>query len=225
MQNNKIVAALSIMAALATAPAFAIGLPKLPGVGASAEAQTAPAGDASGMQDSVIKTFVAGSIEISTAQASLLRAFDLKDQAAALEADAAALKSGATDQSTLSKATQSSKSASDEIAKRIAAGQPLSEEGKQHYVASLVPFAKGLVITSKLPPELKTFGDAAKQQVQAASLMDKASVTSKLAPGMYLVKEAPGYTSNAIDAFKKIVTFAQSNSIPVPADATAALNF
>ena len=215
---NKLVMLATAIVFFGSPPAFSFDMPKLPGASAAA----ASAVDASAMQESIVRTFISGSSKINEAQIELAKAFDLKEQVAALEADAKALGSGATDQSTLDKATQNSKAANDAIAKHLADGKPLSEEGKKHYVASLSPFASGLLITAKMPADLKEFGASAQQQVQSASLIQKASVVSKLAPGMFLVKELPGYTANALDSFKKIVTYAKSNSIPIPADATAA---
>jgi hypothetical protein len=210
---------------LACASTFAIdlGKPKLPGMGGSAAAPAA--GDALAMQEGVVRDYVAASLEISAAQLALAKAFDLKDAAAKLEAQITALKSGATlDKDAIEKQKKLSEEAQAAIGAKIAENAQLTEEGKKYYAQSLPPFASGLLLTTKMPEKLKTFSDAAKSQIGAANMMEKAQVTTKLSAGTYLAKELPGYTQRLGDSFKKIVTYAQKNSLPVPADATDVLS-
>jgi hypothetical protein len=215
--------AAAVLATLVAAPgAMAIDL-KMPGTKASA----APAGDvdATATQESLVKRYAEAASYMNDAQSKLARAFDLKEEASALEAEATALGSGATlDKDAIKKNREVSDAASAEIDQKIASGAELSAEGRQHYIDSFGPLVKGISATSKLPAEASSFSDAAQAQVKSASLTEKASVTSKLATGTYLAKEIPSFSSKSMDNFKKIVTYAQKQGIPVPPDATALLN-
>jgi len=215
--------AAAVLTTLVAAPgAMAIDL-KMPGTKAS----TAPAGDVDAIatQESLVKRYAEAASYMTAAQIELARAFELKDKASALEAEATVLGSGATlDKDAIKKNREVSDAASAEIDQKIASGAELSAEGRQHYIDSFGPLVKGISATSKLPAEASSFSDAAQAQVKSASLTEKASVTSKLATGTYLAKEIPGFSSKSMDNFKKIVTYAQKKGIPVPPDATALLN-
>lgn len=220
--NGKKYLATAIVALLVSAPAaMAIDL-KIPG----AKAAAAPAADvdAVAMQDGLVKRYAEAAGYMNAAQAELARAFELKDKAAALEAEASVLGSGATlDKDAIKKNREVSDAASAEIDQKIESGAELSAEGRQHYINSFLPLVKGVSATTKLPAEASTFSDAAQAQVKSASLTEKASVTSKLATGTYLAKEIPGFSSKSMDNLKKVVTYAQKKGIPVPPDATALL--
>lgn len=222
MYSRGIAAALTAVLLMSGSSVAAVDLGKLSPTKTSESASGS--GDAMAMQEGIIQRYAEASGYILTAQNELALAFGLKEQAAALSAEAAALQGGATlDKDAIKKNRQLSDDANAAIQAKIAAGEPLTEEGRKHYINSLIPFSQGVVATSKLPAEASAFSDAAQATVKSASVMEKASLTSKLSAGMYLAKEIPGYSARMMDTFKKIVTYAQKNDIPVPADATAAL--
>lgn len=202
--------------------AAAFDLPKMPGAGAQ-QANAAPI-DAVSSQEAVVRNYVDAATDINQAQIHLANAFGLKSQAAALQETADALKAGAVDESVLKKQIELSESVNAEVEKRIGAGEQLSDEAKAEYANSLQPFGRGVIKVSKLGPDLTAFSDSAKQQISAASLIEKAQVTKKLSTGMYLVSSVPGFVTNTGSALKQIVTYGQDNKIPVPEDATAALD-
>jgi len=222
MFKNKFVALASVVLVVtsATANSFDLKVPKLN----DAQPQPAAGGNAINMQEGVVRRYVEGASQINTAQTELLYAFGLKDQAAALEAQAKALSSGATlDKDGIEKQKKLSDDANTAIQAKLDSGAELSAEGKQHYAKSLSPFAAGVSITTKLPGDLSGFSNAAQSQIQSASVLEKVKVTSKLSTGLYLVKELPGYSANLLGCLGKLVTFANKHQIPVPKDATAAL--
>lgn len=222
MYSRGIAAALTAVLLMSGSSVVALDLGKLSPTKTSDSASGG--GDAMAMQEGIIQRYAEASGHILTAQNELALAFGLKEQAAALSAEATALQGGATlDKDAIKKNRQLSDDANAAIQAKIDAGEPLTDEGRQHYINSLIPFSQGVVATSKLPAEASAFSDAAQATVKSASVMEKASVTSKLSAGMYLAKEIPGYSAQMMDTFKKIVTYAQKNDIPVPADATAAL--
>jgi hypothetical protein len=222
MLKKNLAVAVSVVAICASTSALAFDL-KLPTK--PAEQSAAPSGgDAVGMQEGVVRKYVEGSKQLNTAQTELLYAFGLKDQAAALEAQAKALGSGATlDKDGIEKQKKLSDDANKAIQEKLDSGTQLTAEGKQHYVKSLSPYAAAVTITTKMPAELSAFSNAAQSQIQNSSVLEKAKVVSKLSAGTYLVKELPGYSANLLSCLGKLVSYANKNQIPVPKDATAAL--
>jgi hypothetical protein len=219
MLKNKMTVLL--LAAIATSPVYALDL-KMPSVNKQASAPAA--GNAIQMQEGVVKKYVEASGLLNKAQTEMLYAFGLKDKAAALEAQAKVLGSGATlDKDGIEKQKKLSEEANNAIQEKLDSNAQLDAEGKKHYANSLVPYSGAVSITSKLPNELSTFGNAAQSQIQSASMTEKLSVTNKLAAGMHLVKELPGYTGSLLGHLNKMVSYANKNQIPVPKDATAAL--
>lgn len=214
----------ALAALLISTPAvMAIDL-KLPGTKAAPEASASDV-DAVAMQEGLVQRYREAADHMHAAHLELARAFELKDQVAKLEAEATTLGGGATlDKDAIKKNRELSDEVSAEIDRKIAEGAELSAEGRQHYVTSLEPLAKGVSATVKLPAEASSFSNAAQSQIKSASMTEKMSVTSKLATGTYLAKEIPGFSSKTMDNFKKIVTYAQKKGIPVPPDATALLN-
>ena len=214
----------AILTSITATSVFAFDLPKIPGVQSTSAAPAAPAGtDAVAMQEGVVKNYVDAAAHVNEAQIHLAKAFDLKDEVAKLEAEATALQSSSVDKSTLEKQKKTSADLNAEVEKRISNGAQLSDVGKKEYAASLLPFATGVAKSTKLPAELQSFATAAQQQISSASIMDKMQVTNKLSVGTYLVSNAPGFIANTATSFKQIVTYAQSNKIPVPKEATDAL--
>jgi hypothetical protein len=213
--------ALLTAAMFAASSVYALDL-KMPSV--SKPAATSSGGNAIQMQEGVVKKYVEASGLLNKAQTEMLYAFGLKDKAAALEAQAAVLGSGATlDKDGIEKQKKLSEEANNAIQEKLDSNAQLDAEGKKHYANSLAPYAGAVSITSKLPNELSAFGNAAQSQIQSASLTEKLSVTNKLAAGMYLTKELPGYTGGLLGHLNKMVSYANKNQIPVPKDATAAL--
>jgi len=222
MLKKNIVLAISMVAIGVSASTLAFDL-KLPTKPAEQSA-TPSGGDAVGMQEGVVRKYVEASKQLNTAQTELLYAFGLKDQAAALEAQAKALGSGATlDKDGIEKQKKLSDDANKAIQEKIDSGAQLTAEGKQHYVKSLSPYAAAVGITTKMPNELTSFSSAAQSQIQSASVLEKTKVISKLSAGTYLVKELPGFSTGLLSCLGKIVSYANKNQIPVPKDATAAL--
>lgn len=187
-------------------------------------ASTPASNNAAAAQEQLIGKYTNASAKITVAQKELAYAFGLKDQAAALEAQAVALQSGATlDKDAIKKQKKLSEDADAAIQDKIASGAELSAEGRQHYLNSLSPFAEGVSLTSKMPNELKSFSDAAQTQIKNGSVVDKLNATSSLSTGLYLVQELPGYTTRMLDSLGKVVTYAKKQNVQVPKDATDAL--
>ena len=222
---NKKIVSLTVILMSTALPIYAGGF-SLPSLGSDKPA--ANAGDqgaaAAVMQESVVQKYMAASREFTTAQIELAQAFDLKDQAAALQAQATVLGSGATlDKDGIAKQTQVSEAADKAIQAKIGSSTEITEEGKKHYVAALSPFGRGVLQTAGMPAELTAFGNSAQAQITNAPMLEKLGVTNKFKAGLYLVKELPGYTSRMYSSLKSVVTYGQKVGIEMPKDATAAL--
>lgn len=231
MSHRKLLSIAAVLAVTVSAPAHSWGLKDLGGIVSATTGVPIPgtgvtAGlSAEAQQEQIIVRYAQASTAINTALMHLSNAYDMKDQAAALEAEITAMQSGAVmDRDALKKNSATSSAALEAIQARIAAGEALSDERKDSYKQALLPFAQGLLIATVLPADLAQYSAAAKQQLMSASMFDKMSMTTKLSTGTFLVTEIPGFVTRTLTGFKQIVSFAQSNQIEVPADATSLLN-
>lgn len=215
-----------IVAVTLTLTAFGasnIAMAQLGGFGKKKEDASAAAGaDAVSLQDGLVKSYLAANGDVTAGLVEFAKAYDLKDQAAALEASANTLSGGAVNEDKLGEHQKLADAAQDAVKAKIDSGAVLSEDGKKHFVAGLVPFAKGTRATAGLPKDLQAFSDAAKSQISSASVMEKAKITKQLSTGMWLAKQVPGHSAKLATGLQQIVGYAQKNSIPVPKDAKAA---
>jgi hypothetical protein len=199
---------------------------KLPAAlgGSTPAAAPAAGSDAAVSQDSLVRTFVASQTEVLAAQQELAQAYGLKDQAALIASEQQALSSGGvTEASQIQTSIQVSDNANAAIAAKQAEQSTLSEEGKQHYAASLPHFLKGVVGTRQLVLEATKFGANAKNSMASGGLTGLASGMTKLKAGTYVAKSTPAYSKQVFDAFRKTVAIGQSSGVKVPTDATKAL--
>lgn len=180
--------------------------------------------DASASQDALIQSYGAAASLVVQAQEQFLLAYGMKDEAAALSETAKVLGSGSSlDKEEVKTVSKQSKSADKAIAEKIESGEELNAEGKEHYVKGLGLYAQGLLATKGMTNEASAFNDSAMAQINSASMMEKASVTSKLSVGTYVAKELPGFISNLTNGLTKAVSYAKSADIPVPDEAASLL--
>jgi hypothetical protein len=218
-RNMWVIAASLFLTAGALATAGLPKLPKLPGTGSAA----APAA-AGASTEGLVQRYVQASTSVNTALRELALAYGLKEHAAKLDAEIAALQSGAvSNKDSLKKNSQVSSEAQAAVQERMDKGEALSEEGKKHYAAAWEPYILGVKTARTLPDEANNFRSAAKAQMDSASPVEKAQVMSKLSAGTWLAGEVPGFVSRATTGFGQLLSYAQKNNIPVPNDATSVL--
>jgi hypothetical protein len=216
------IALISLLAATGTAQAQF----KLPSALGGLTSSSAPAtgSDAAVSQDALVRTFVSSQTEVLAAQQELALAYGLKDQAALIASEQQALTSGGvTEASQIQTSIQVSDNANAAIAAKQAEQATLSEEGKQHYAASLPHFVKGVAGTRQLVLEAGKFGASAKSAMAGGGLAGLAGGMTKLKAGAYVAKSTPSYSKQVFDAFRKTVSIGQSSGVKVPTDATKAL--
>lgn len=195
----------------------------LTGNKASSTGASPDGGDALAAQDALVRTFVESQTEVVTAQALLAHAYDMKDQAALLEAQQKALTSGGVKEaSDLQTSVDISNKAAAEITAEQEKQGTLSDEGKKYYAQSLPHFIKGVVGTHKLVSEAAQFGSTTKSSL-SGGLAGIGTGVTKLKAGMYVAKATPGYSKAVFDTFRKTVSIGRSNGVKIPADATKAL--
>jgi hypothetical protein len=217
--------ALGLILTASTAHALQFKIPGLDKANASTGTATTQDGDAAVAQDTMIRTFVASQLEVLAAQTELAQAYDLKDQVAILESEKTTLSGGGTlEAAQLETSMDRSRAANEAIAAKQTEQATLSNEGKQHYAASLPHFARGVIGTRELVMQAGKFGSSLKSSMGAGGLAGLAGGANKLKAGMVIVKGTPGYSKSVFDMFRKTLTIGQSNGVKAPTDATAALS-
>lgn len=169
-------------------------------------------------QDQLVRSFIASQTQVLAAQSLLAKAYGLKDQAAACDAQAKALQSAGTDTDVLKKTVDISESANNAISAQQAKQATLTADEKQYYVQSLPHFAVGVVGTRQVVLQAEKFTSVARGS--GTSLM---LGMSKLKAGLFIAKSTPSYSESVFDVFRKTVSIGQNNGISVPSDATQAL--
>lgn len=176
-------------------------------------------------QESIVQNFLAANDLVDEANAALLEAFGEKERAATYREEAASFSAASTegDKDAIKDRIVHSQDTSDHIASLIEAGAEISGEGREKYAEGLVLSIESLVATKGLADAAQGFSASAQAQINSASMMQKLKVTKKLAAGMFVAKELPGYASRLIKNVGQLMTFARSADIPTPDDATGLL--
>lgn len=178
-------------------------------------ATTSGGGDSVAQQDALVNAYVSANKEVLMAQYKMANALGAKEAAALAKAEADALSSGATKDS-LSKADAVQSDVSKTITERQkVVGNKMDEASKKEYAAGLSSLGKGLLQYAGMTPKFAAFKDSL-MTVSPTSL-------TKLNSGAYIVQSFPGNSKNLYNTLSSSVSFAKSNDIPVPADATKAL--
>jgi len=224
---KRLITVTSIAAVLTVmSPAHAgFGKIKVPGTSKSeSSTSSSTAVDATAAQEAVVKQYQEASGLVLNSQAELSEALGLKSQAAELRAEAESMGSGATlNKDSIEATTALSARANASIQEKIESGEPVSAEGREHYVNGLSLYAQGVVATKDMTEEASAFSSAAKDEIGSASMTEKHKVTARLSAGTYLVKELPGFTSKLANGLGQVVAYAESADIPVPKEATDVL--
>jgi len=207
------------IAAMFLAPALSVAqLPKVPSLGGGSS-NSSGGGDAAAQQDQLVRAYVAADKEVLNAQAKMADAVGLKDRAAQLQATSDALGAGATKENLEQSETMQSE-ASQEIQAKLKEGNvKLDNAGKKKFADGLGTLGRGIAKYAALKGPIANFQSAITGGGAAAAL----GAASKLNAGRYIVSSTPGHMKNLSNTLNTAVSYAKSNDIPVPSDATAAL--
>jgi hypothetical protein len=183
--------------------------------GAATGGTTSSGGDASGSQDALVNAYVAANKQVLLAQSKMAFALGASEAAALAKAEAESLSSGAT-KDNLAKADSVQSDVSKAISERQQAkGNKMDEASKKEYAAGLATLGQGVSQYVGLSSRLPAFQSAL---TSASPLM-----IPKLSAGAYILKSFPNNSINLKNTLVQAVSYAKSNDIPVPKDATAAL--
>jgi hypothetical protein len=183
--------------------------------GAATGGSTSGGADASGSQDALVNAYVAANKQVLLAQSKMAYALGASEAAALAKAEAESLSSGAT-KDNLAKADSVQSDVSKAISERQQAkGNKMDEASKKEYAAGLATLGQGVSQYVGLSSRLPAFQSA----LTSASPM----MIPKLSAGAYILKSFPNNSVNLKNTLVQAVSYAKSNDIPVPKDATAAL--
>ncbi len=174
----------------------------------------ASAGDLSGQQDALVRGYVAANKEVLSANALMAEALGLKSDAAASAATATSLTEGAT-KDALEESNKAVTASTNAVAAELAKKPVLDASSKAMYSKGLLTLASGVTKFVGVGKNVGTMGT----NLKSAPLTQ----LPKLQSAAYVVSNFPSSMGNVSDALKNAIAFAQSQDIPVPADATAAL--
>lgn len=201
-----VAAAMISMSAIGVAHAFTI-----PGMGNSSNA--APAADLTGQQTALISTYNKANQQVFGANVTLSQALGLKNQAEALKASAKSLTEGSTQDSLASSSVA--------ISENTTAITEKLKENPQLDKASKALYAKGL---ASLVGGVKQYLGMTKNVSDMSSgLSANPMAVAKLQPAVTVVKDFPKSMTQLKDTLTAAISFAKTNNIPVPADATSVL--
>lgn len=218
MKNKKLLLASLIAALAVSAPAYADWKKPSSLLGGD---KSNTQNSAFAAQDALLAKFDSSSKLISEAQLLAAKSLKLDELAATIEAENKAKDGQSVERLKTTRTTGDNFKKSIEEANKN--GVKLDNESKKIYLAALLKYADGLVETKAVVDAAPNFISSAKDTISSSSLTQKLSVTGKLEDGMYIAKEAPGYAKELWETSSLMMSFAKSNDIAIPADATKAL--
>jgi hypothetical protein len=177
--------------------------------------------EAGGMQKQLVEKYIEASMHESDAKIMMANAFGMKDLAATLEADKVALSSGNTD--AVKDISAKSEETTKQIEKVMEEKKLSSNESKELYAKSLIPYGKSVLASKDMADLGKKCIEAAKDQVSNASLSNAMKVKSTLDVILSIGPELPGHLKNVLTTGSKFVSYAKSNDIQIPNDASASM--
>jgi hypothetical protein len=161
--------------------------------------------------ETIVSKYVSGTKSVMTADAFMLRALGLKEQAEKEELAAKNLTEGAT-ASSLEDAAKIQTESSETIAAEMTGKKVvLDAAAKADYTKGLLNLAKGIKEYIGMSSDVKNFKPGI------------SSVGASLEAATYVVKTLPDSISSLTKTLTQAVEFARENKIEVPAEATALL--
>lgn len=211
--NTPIARALIALCLAAPLSSFAqFALPALPGMGKST---ASAAGDLSGQQDSLVRSFVGANKDVLRANAKMAEALGLKDKASEAQLRAEQLGEGAT-KGNLEDADKAVSDSSGAIAAAMAQKPVLDAQAKATFSAGLVSLASGVTRYLGLGKGVSDMSSS----LSGASPM----ALPKLQSAAYVVGRFPNSAADLGKALKNAVGFARTNDIALPAGVVDATN-
>lgn len=205
------------------APSGAIDLPGvgksvLPKEDAEQPSQAENGATAEVAQVEIVKKFDGALSGLIEAQVLLARAFDIADESAAKESDAAALGlENCEDEDCLEAKIGMSERNQAEIDKALEEGRELDDQGKQYYGEALPLYARGTIDMGLLVPEVGRWSKKAQEEIKDAGLRNARKVKQKLQVGTYIARHTPALAKTFTGATKAVVTYGKAKQLDTSA--------
>ncbi len=200
--------------------AFAWGMPSLGG--SSSGSGSSPA-QAVAMQTKIVSEYALGEMSVLKAQSHFASAYGDKKLAAKINALVMAKSSGATIRKHMQNELRLSKSASKVLAADMAHKKIVTAAGRKQFAEGAGFYGLGVFALTKVVPQFKNFLTAAQHSISSASFTQVVSIKRKLATGMFLAQNTPGYIGGLVKTTSQLVGYARKNNIKLPTSATRAL--
>jgi hypothetical protein len=180
-------------------------------LGGSKPASSSTGADLSGQQSQLTRTYRAAGKDVLTANGHIGAALGIKAQA--INAAATSDSMSASDLEAQDKAISADAQA---ISDALKSGATLKDEAaRKEYAEGLVVLVQGVKKYIAMSAEAQTFANG----LSSASPMQLPGLQS----GAYIVKSLPTSIGNLTGLLKNAVSFARSNGVAIPADATSVL--
>jgi hypothetical protein len=165
-------------------------------------------------QEAIVTEFKQILSGVALAQVKVLNAYGLKDQAAALEADANLI-SGECDKKCLDKAVAGSMAANEEIEKLNVESAQLDAEGKAILAEAIPPLLINSYGFVKFLPKVSEWGKSAGDEMKAAGFMGAAKLKKKFDIGLFIVSKTPSVVKDISSTAKMLMTYSKENNIEI----------
>jgi hypothetical protein len=152
-------------------------------------------------QESIIVEFREIVRDVTIAQAAVVKALGLKDDAAAAAADAKAI-SGECDNKCLDEAIARSDELNETIATALADSEAMKNISKEEAAKATLPWIQAGYRTAMYVPKLTAWGKSATGEVKGAGMMGAAKMQKKFSQGFYIVRKAPPAAGKWLDTIR-----------------------
>lgn len=168
-------------------------------------------------QTQTVADYVKGGLLVVEANTKMAQALHLNGEVAKLQATAASLKAG-TSEDSLKNADVTVSASTNEIVDKLKSNPTMGAASKATFATGLTALAAGALEYAKTGKDLA----ASQSAMSSASPME----LMKLGQLVYIAKSFPSNAKNFSNALTSAITYAKGQNIPVPpnaADATSAL--
>jgi len=174
-------------------------------------------------QENLVKSFAGAQVNLMEAQSLLAEALGLKELKETLDAERDAFGKGNVDKKALKKSTGTTKDAQKKINEKMKEADELSDESKALLAQSMVPYAQSVGGVVAMVQDATNLANGIQAQIKSAGMMGAMKVKKTFDVGLYLAPKVPGFAKDMTLQLKDVVSYAKSNRVEIPADASALL--
>ena len=165
-------------------------------------------------QESIVSEFREIIRDVTIAQSAVVKALGIKDEAAAVEADANAI-SGECDNKCLDEAIARSAELNEKIETALANSESMKNVSKEEAGKAALPWLKAGYRTAKYVPKLSKWGKSATAEIKEAGMMGAPKMKKKFSQGLFIVRKAPPAAKKWITTIKLMQDVFKKNNISI----------